>query len=321
MSEKPHTVAIGAFVLGAILIAVATVLLLMGSGFGTKETVVMVFDGSVKGLSVGAPLALRGVKVGEVTDIDLVLDTDTASATMIVEANFNKNNIRQEGDPDVNLTEELIKSGLRAQLNTQSLLTGLLYIELDFHPKTAAHLVKINSPYLQIPTIETDLERFTKTLQNIDFSKLNTQIENISSSIDSLVSSKDFQALPAGMNTTLTSLRELSTQLQGQLATSGPKLDILLDETSVTVNNVNKDLPQLSALVESNLAALNAAILTFQHGMTGIDALVSPDSAVLYRLNNALAEMTRAGRSLQSLASTLEEQPESVIIGKRGGKK
>ena len=194
MSEKPHTVAIGAFVLGAILIAVATVLLLMGSGFGTKETVVMVFDGSVKGLSVGAPLALRGVKVGEVTDIDLVLDTDTASATMIVEANFNKNNIRQEGDPDVNLTEELIKSGLRAQLNTQSLLTGLLYIELDFHPKTAAHLVKINSPYLQIPTIETDLERFTKTLQNIDFSKLNTQIENISSSIDSLVSSKDFQA-------------------------------------------------------------------------------------------------------------------------------
>ena len=321
MSEKPHTVAIGAFVLGAILIAVATVLLLMGSGFGTKEKVVMVFDGSVKGLSVGAPLALRGVKVGEVTDIDLVLDTDTASATMIVEANFNKNNIRQEGDPDVNLTEELIKSGLRAQLNTQSLLTGLLYIELDFHPKTAAHLVKINSPYLQIPTIETDLERFTKTLQNIDFSKLNKQVENISSSIDSLVSSKDFQALPAGMNTTLTSLRELSTQLQGQLATSGPKLDILLDETSVTVNNVNKDLPQLSALVESNLAALNAAILTFQHGMTGIDALVSPDSAVLYQLNNALAEMTRAGRSLQSLASTLEEQPESVIIGKRGGKK
>ena len=321
MSEKPHTVAIGAFVLGAILIAIATMLLLMGSGFGTKETVVMVFDGSVKGLSVGAPLALRGVKVGEVTDIDLVLDSDTASATMIVEANFNKNNIRQEGDPNVNLTEELIKSGLRAQLNTQSLLTGLLYIELDFHPKTAAHLVKINSPYLQIPTIETDLERFTKTLQNIDFSKLNKQVENISSSIDSLVSSKDFQALPAGMNTTLTSLRELSTQLQGQLATSGPKLDILLDETSVTVNNANKELPQLSALVESNLAALNAAILTFQHGMTGIDALVSPDSAVLYQLNNALAEMTRAGRSLQSLASTLEEQPESVIIGKRGGKK
>ena len=320
MSEKPHTVAIGAFVLGAILIAIATMLLLMGSGFGTKEKVVMVFDGSVKGLSVGAPLALRGVKVGEVTDIDLVLDTDTASATMIVEANFNKNNIRQEGDPDVNLTEELIKSGLRAQLNTQSLLTGLLYIELDFHPKTAAHLVKINSPYLQIPTIETDLERFTKTLQNIDFSKLNTQIENISSSIDSLVSSKDFQALPGNANNTLTSLRELSAQLQEQLATSVPKLDTLLDETSVTVSNANKELPQLSALLESNLTALNAAIITFQQGMTGIDELVSPDSAILYQLNNTLAEMARTGRSLQSLASTLQEQPESVIIGKKGGK-
>ena len=220
----------------------------------------------------------------------------------------------------MNLTEELIKSGLRAQLNTQSLLTGLLYIELDFHPKTAAHLVKINSPYLQIPTIETDLERFTKTLQNIDFSKLNTQIDNISSSIDSLVSSKDFQALPGNANSTLTSLRELSVQLQEQLATSVPKLDTLLDETSVTVSSANKELPQLSALLESNLTALNAAIITFQQGMTGIDELVSPDSAILYQLNNTLAEMARTGRSLQSLASTLQEQPESVIIGKKGGK-
>ena len=98
-----------------------------------------------------------------------------------------------------------------------------------------------------------------------------------------------------------------------------PKLDTLLDETSVTVSNANKELPQLSALLETNLTALNAAIITFQQGMTGIDELVSPDSAILYQLNNTLAEMTRTGRSLQSLASTLQEQPESVIIGKKGG--
>jgi paraquat-inducible protein B len=73
--------------------------------------------------------------------------------------------------------------------------------------------------------------------------------------------------------------------------------------------------------VEDNLTALNAAIITFQQSMTGIDELVSPNSAILYQLNNTLAEMARTGRSLQSLASTLQEQPESVIIGKKGGKK
>ena len=319
MTEKPHAVAIGAFVLGAALIALTTIVFLLGSGLGKKEKVVMVFGGSVKGLNVGAPLALRGVQVGEVTDIELILDTDTASAIMIVEANFNENNIRRKGDPDVELTQELVNRGLRAQLNSQSLLTGLLYIELDFDPKSSLQLTKINSPYLQIPTIPTNLERFAKTLQNIDFSKLTTQLENISASIDSLVGSEEFQALPGNANSALASLRELSTQLQEQLGTSGPKLDTLLDETSVTVRNTNKELPQLAALVEENLTTLNAAIITFRQGMTGIDELVSPDSAILYQLDNTLAEMARTGRSLQSLASTLQEQPESVIIGKKGG--
>ncbi len=321
MNEKPQTVAIGAFVLGAALIALTTILFLLGSGLGKKEEVVMVFNSSVKGLNIGAPLALRGVQVGEVTDIELILDTDTASASTIVEANFNENNIRRKGDPSVELTQELVTRGLRAQLNSQSLLTGLLYIELDFHPKSPLHLAKINSPYLQIPTVPTNLERFQETLQNIDFSKLTTQLESISANIDSLVSSKDFQALPSNVNTALTSLRKLSAQLREQLAISGPKLDTLLDETSATVSDANRELPKVSALVEDNLTALNAAIITFQQSMTGIDELVSPNSAILYQLNNTLAEMARTGRSLQSLASTLQEQPESVIIGKKGGKK
>ena len=63
MSEKPQTIAIGAFVIGACLIAITIVLFLLGSGFGKKEKVVMVFDGSARGLNVGAPMALRGVQV------------------------------------------------------------------------------------------------------------------------------------------------------------------------------------------------------------------------------------------------------------------
>ncbi len=94
----------------------------------------MVFDGSVKGLNVGAPMTLRGVQVGQVTGIELVLDSTKASVIMMVEADLNAKNIRREGPANANLTEELIARGLRAQLNTQSLLTGLLYIELDFHP-------------------------------------------------------------------------------------------------------------------------------------------------------------------------------------------
>ncbi len=172
MSEKPHTVAIGAFVIGAILIALVTLLFLLGSGFGKRETVVMVFDGSVKGLNVGAPMTLRGVQVGQVTGIELILSADRAGVIMLVEADLNAKNIRREGPVDANLTEELIARGLRAQLNTQSLLTGLLYVDLDFHPNSALNLADIDSPYIQLPTIPTNLQRIAQKLEDIDVSKL-----------------------------------------------------------------------------------------------------------------------------------------------------
>ncbi|MEQ8803366.1 MAG: MlaD family protein, partial [Haliea sp.] len=74
--EHPHSVAIGGFIIGALLIALATLLFVLGSGVGAERTrVVMVFDSSVKGLSVGAPVALRGVEIGQVTGINLILDS------------------------------------------------------------------------------------------------------------------------------------------------------------------------------------------------------------------------------------------------------
>lgn len=320
MSEKQQTVAIGAFVIGASLITLVTLIYLLGTGFGKKEKVVMVFDGSVKGLNVGAPLALRGVKVGEVTDIDLILDSAKTNVIMLIEANFDAENIHRKGIADTDLTEELISRGLRAQLNSQSLLTGLLYVELDFHPESALNLVDIDSQYLQFPTIPTNLERITKKLQDLDISKLTDELESISNGVNTLVSSKQFQDLPADLANTLESVRELTTQMREQLATTGPKLDTVLDETAVTVASANSQLPKLATLVETNLKTLNTAIAAFEQGMTGIDGLVSPDSATLYELNLALQEMTRAGRSLQALSNTLEAQPESLIRGKRGDK-
>jgi paraquat-inducible protein B len=318
MSDKSHTVAIGAFVIGASLIAITTLLFLLGSGFGKKAKVVMVFDGSVKGLNVGAPMALRGVQVGQVTNIELIIDSDKASVIMLVEADFDAKNIRTQGSANANLIEELIARGLRAQLNSQSLLTGLLYIELDFHPESALILADIDSPYMQLPTIPTNLQRITKKLEDVDISKLTDDLESISNGINTLVSSEEFQGLPANLTSTLDSMRDLSAQLREQLASTGPKLDTVLDKTAVTVANANTELPKLATLIEGNLKVLNEAIAAFEQGMKEVEGLASPDSPTLYQLNNALQEVTRASRSLQSLANTLEQQPESLIRGKRG---
>lgn len=313
MSEKPHTVAIGAFIVGALLIALTTVLFVLGSGFGDKEKVIMVFDGSVKGLNVGAPLALRGVQVGQVTKIELILDSDNVELIMLVEADFHSKNIRRQGSVSEDLTEELIARGLRAQLNSQSLLTGLLYIQMDFHPGSDLNLADIDSPYFQFPTIPTDLERITKKLQDIDISKLTKDLEGVAKGLNTFVRSEEFQGMPANLATTLDSLTGLSNQLQQQLATTGPKVDRILD-------SANTELPRLSDMVARNLEVLNDATTTFERTLADIDGLVAYDSATIYRLNQALEELTRAGRAMQLLAKTLEEQPESLIRGKSGDK-
>jgi len=322
MNEKPHTVAIGSFIVGALLIAISGLIFLGGSGFSSdRDKVVMVFDGSVKGLSVGAPVALRGVQIGQVTDIQLIFDTDTVDVIMVVEAELSNKNIRRKGSATADdFTEELIARGMRAQLNTQSLLTGLLYIQLDFFPDSAINLADITTRYIQLPTVPTELERLTRELESVNWAQMANDMKDIAAGLNQFIGNEDFQNLPADLRSTLASYEALSTDIQQLLSTSGPKLDRVLDSTGDTLETFNAEIPKLSGLAQENLNLLDDALLAFQETMIEIDALVSADSATTYELNKALHELAQAGRALQLLAKTLEEQPEALIRGKREDK-
>ena len=114
MSNKPHTVALGAFITGSLLIAIVALLYLLGSGLGEREKVVMVFDGSIKGLNVGAPLALRGVQVGQVTKIELVLDVEARLETRLAEAQYLEE-LDAEAAAEIRRQEEAIAKRIREE--------------------------------------------------------------------------------------------------------------------------------------------------------------------------------------------------------------
>jgi paraquat-inducible protein B len=319
MSNKPNTVAIGAFIVGAALIAISALIFIGGSGWGgEKSKFVMVFKGSVKGLSVGAPLALRGVQIGQVTDINLIFDYDTIDVTMIVETEIDEKNFETQGSNEGYLMDEMIARGLRAQLNSQSLLTGLLYIQLDFYPDSKLNLADIDSNYPQIPTMRTDLERITRELQSLDFADIAKNVESIARNLNSFVETKEFQQLPADLHNILASFDSLSKQLNLMMKTTGPKLDNLLDESSVTMNTLESEIPKISAAAIRTLTVLDTAMVAFEQAMIEIDDLVSEDSATTYALNRALREVYLAAKELQLLAKTLEEHPEALLRGKSG---
>jgi len=317
MSKKKHTVAIGAFVLGAILIAVLTVVFVIGSGFGQEQRkVVMVFDGSVKGLMVGAPVALRGVQIGQVTKIELILDSDAGEVIMLVEAALRSQNIRFQGKVNDELINELVAQGMRAQLNVQSLLTGLLYIQLDFHEGSELDLEGVDSPYLQIPTIPTELERLTREVQQIDIAKLARDTESTLNSINQFFNAESFRTLPDDVREALNSFTLLSEALRVQLASTGPRLDTSLEEFSTTLRTANNELPVLAAGLKSSLTSLESATREFEGAMGALEGTIGADSATVYELNRALKEVAKAGRAMQALARTLEEQPEALLRGK-----
>ena len=150
MSKPANKTLIGVFVIGAIVLAIIAVII-FGSGkfFAEKMPLVMYFEGSVAGLNVGSPVMFKGVKVGVVKDIVLRFDSNNISFLIPVYAELDPKRFHVIGKiaDETELDKELIKRGLRARLELQSMVTGQLMVDLDFYPDKPAKLVGLDKGY------------------------------------------------------------------------------------------------------------------------------------------------------------------------------
>jgi len=170
MSAQPNPLRIGGFVIGAVALVLAG-LVAFGSGELFRERVrfVAYFPGSVAGLRVGAPVAFRGVPIGEVREIHVRYDPSTMTATVPVYFDWIEGSVDDAGQVGVeNVGAEirkLIDRGLRAQLVPQSFVTGQLAVELQVRPDTPAERVGDESDIVEIPTIPSTIDVLDTQLQ------------------------------------------------------------------------------------------------------------------------------------------------------------
>ena len=155
MSRQANKSLIGAFVLGAVALIIASIVI-FGSRTMFAETYrnVLFFEGSVKGLKVGAPVVFRGVEIGQVTAIVLQVDpTNLTGRVPVYIEIYQQSIVPLEGAPryDEEFLQALIQRGLRAQLQPQSILTGQLMVNLDFHPNSPIRLVGFEHRFPEIP--------------------------------------------------------------------------------------------------------------------------------------------------------------------------
>ncbi len=315
MSKRVNPTLIGAFVVGAVALTIAAFLLLGNVGlFEDREKVVMYFTGAVDGLNKGAPVNVRGVKVGTVIDIDIEMHPLDGELYIPVVVQFEPDAVKdvrtiELADPDQNRLEYLIEEhGLRAQLKLQSILTSQMAIELDYHPDTEIHYHG-NGELPEIPTIPKSFEKLSEELQDIPINQILNDITSTLASINQLVSSPDAMELMSTLNKTLKTIDELARNIDNNLQPLADNTNSTLRSLNALAQNVNSNVQPLTDNTKNTL-------LDAQKALRKLEALLNEDSMQLYNLNIALEEIVNAARSIRMFAETIERQPETLLRGK-----
>lgn len=317
---------IGAFILGALLLAVGGVVILGSGKFFTETmTCLMYFDGAIQGLRVGASVNFRGVKVGTVTDIRMQLDRKNLSIRIPVYVEFPKGirgsmEMINEG-PRVleSAIGALIRRGLRAQLQTESLVTGQLFIQLDIYPVPVA-FSEVVAPEAQtapsptgceIPTVPTTLQEVSNTarkaldkLAELPLEAMLKAAQEALFGVNNLVNNPDIPLVLTNLNRTLVALPPLiqhtDTSVQ-QVAT----------RAVTTLDQVQKVMAELQPLVQQTQRLV-------QQTQTLVQQVDQQSGPVFANAATSLGHVTRLAQTVEAQVKTLTTSLTQTSVGALG---
>jgi paraquat-inducible protein B len=265
----------------------------------TVDTFVLVFKESVRGLAVGAPVDLRGVTVGEVTSINVALDPKRSEFSVPVEIQFYPERLRarssskfSQGAPQDSrgLLDELVAHGFRAEIKSGSLLTGQLFIGLDFVAKARPASIDWSANPPRFPTIPGSMEQLQKSLMLIVQRIEKLPLEQLAGDAGKTIRSLD------------AALKSADKLLKSVDASVVPEARQVLSEARKSLEDVRSTLGEA------------------RKTMGGANQVLSADAPVQVDLRETLREVSRAAQSLRVLGDYLEQHPESLIRGKREDK-
>ncbi len=296
MSKQANKTMIGAFVVSAVILAVAGVVI-FGSGKIFKRTVkyVLYFDGSINGLNKGSPVVWRGVKIGTVIDITLEADTRDLSIRIpvIIEVEPDKiKTVKGKRDTEDKAIQRMIKSGLKAQLQMQSFVTGMLMIDLDFRPDSPVKLVDTDNIYQEIPTVPSTMESLTKQLSKFPFKDMLKKLQSTITGIEKIATSPEILEGIHSMNQTIKDAQKV-------------------------IKRVDSKVDGLADSIRDAATATTEAVKQAQSTLVTAENALGKNSEIVKQVNETLRELSDAANSIDNLADYLERHPESLLKGKK----
>lgn len=343
MTQKASNKLIGAFIVGALLLVLSAIMV-FGSGrfFTETERYVLFFQGSVKGLNVGSPVLFRGVKIGSVVKVVLEADIENLDIRIPVVIEIEPGKFKLVGgskrlirDDDVDdALDQLVRLGLRGQLQSLSLVTGQLVVELDFHKDSEIKLVGVHTEYPEIPTVPSPIEQLAETFKKFPLQKMAKKLMSALDGLDALLTSPELQGAIKDLSQALKSTNRLVSTVEA-------RVDPVADEVEATVRDarklvrrvdarvatvgekmqgiVDKADAQVDPMAQSIKTTAETATLALQQAMKTLEAAereLSPESKLRYQFNKTLQDLAETARSIRIWAEYLERHPEALIRGK-----
>ncbi|WP_262966309.1 MlaD family protein [Methylobacter psychrophilus] len=331
MSKPVNPYTIGVFLVGALTLLIAAILIFGGGQMLKQKTqFVIYFDGALNGLNIGAPVKLQGVQIGTVKEISLELNQKKSqiikpvvieiSPEMVLDSSGYPFSAAPTLEERQKNAQQLIDAGLKAQLQTQSLLTGLLYVEFNFYRGEPGKLKGLN--YKDIPElpsvpatadqIKTTADEMLNKFRQLPLEEIVKDFAAILKEVREIATSDELKKNRAALAQTLDETEKLMTNLNRNLTPLLNNMNGTVTDTRMMVQELTREMRPVLSASEKTLNTANNLLLESNHALGSVEGLTAPD-APLWQSLNALRD---AAQSTKDLTDYLERHPDSIIYGK-----
>jgi paraquat-inducible protein B len=313
--------AVGAFVFGALALGVAAIVLLAGQSLFTRKLrVVVYFQNSVAGLAVGAPVTLRGVKIGSVESMKVYLRLPDLVPVIPVYLQIEPKQVSWTRHPlatDASDLEVAVRAGLRAQLTTQSLVTGQVAVNLDFRPDAPATLIGDSTDVVEIPTIPSDLQRIKDEIADLKLADLADKARTALDVITKVVGDLNGKLGPLA-----DSLKQTSDDARTTLDTTTAAVQQVQQDASRTLASINHLATSTEAGVgptiknaRQAIATMNRAAIQAEKVMDTLHDVTAARAPLRGDLEAAVRDLAASTASLRNFSRQIERNPSTLLLG------
>jgi paraquat-inducible protein B len=316
VSGKARPRLVGVFVIAAVLLLLGGLMAISSGGLFTPwRTWVVFLPGSATGLKEGSPVTMRGVQIGQVEEVELFFTGKGHEVGIMVVIQVRRGSIktldgvaRVASLSDAEVVRQQVAEGLRAEVKSSSPIAGQKSIALDFHPEREARFAGIKTPYPEVPTAASGMERLNekieetlKKISEIPIDEVVTQLRDTLQSAQQLLDSGDLHGAVTNLRITLATANETLKRADRTMGS----LDELVAHTRTTMTTTNDTVKSLGAAVDN-----------MSRTLATVDRNVERTADTQFEAAQTLDEMRELMKSLRYLVDTLQQHPESLLQGK-----